>query len=122
MAVEINAAPLATQYTGRGPAQHTEMVRLVHVQTGDVIERLPVDAREILASGEYVVEGTPVPEKAPDAGPKPATLPKIAQLAEAIASLDKEAVEAMQATDDRPTAAPIYAARLAALAAEPPGA
>lgn len=60
-----------------------------------------------------MVDADAVPAKSDGA----ATLPPIKQLADAIALLDAEAVQAMQARDERPSAAPIYTARLAALAA-----
>lgn len=126
MAVEINAAAPATQHYGRGPAQQTALVRIVDTQSGDVFERLPVDAREILAAGNgrYLIEGEPV-TPVHDAGvtgdgEKLSPLPKIAHLAAAVTTLDADAVRAMQARDSRANAAPIYAARLAELEPPPP--
>lgn len=123
MSAQAPLTVVAAPFTGSGPAQQTQLVRLVDRETGEVIERLPGIAREIVAlnKGRFVLEGeAPSPES--HGAAKPAALPKIAQLADAIAALDKDAVEALQATDNRPSAVPIYAARLAALAAEPPGA
>lgn len=45
-----------------------------------------------------------------------AKLPPVRSLADHLAALDLEAVKALQATDDRQSAAPLYAARLAELA------
>lgn len=45
-----------------------------------------------------------------------AKLPPVRALAAHLAELDAEAVKALQASDDRNSAAPIYAARLAELA------
>lgn len=126
MPAELHFQPPAEMPSGRGMATPTAAVRLVHRASGAVIERLPVDAREILATGEYVLEGQPVDASteadAPATGDseKLPPLPKIAHLAAAVLALDADAVRAMQARDSRANAAPIYAARLAELEPPPP--
>jgi DUF1680 family protein len=128
VAAEVNAPVPVSQFTGRGPAQQTAPVRLLHKDTGEVIERLPVDAREILAAPNCPYEREDVAlargaalaaasDEDGDETPDVAPLPAVKALAGAIASLDAEAVAALQARDERASAAPIYAARLAALAA-----
>lgn len=125
MSVQLPQPAAATMYSGSGPAQVTQPVRLLDTATGEVIERIPSIAREILAcnNGRYVLEGEPVPAS-PDAsdpgdGEKLPPLPKIAHLAAAVSALDVDAVRAMQARDSRANAAPIYAARLAELEPAP---
>jgi hypothetical protein len=116
MSAELPQAVAAQTFSGNGPAQVTQPVRLVDTQTGEVIERLPVIAREIIAcnNGRFIYEGEPMPPApAPAGDDTPAPLPKVGQLAAAIAALDVDAVSAMQARDTRANAAPIYAARLA---------
>lgn len=56
MADTPDVVPIAQMFVGQGVAQATPTIRLVAVQTGAVIERCPVDAREILAAGEYLTE------------------------------------------------------------------
>lgn len=116
MSAQTPPTVAAQTFSGNGPAQVTQPVRLVDTETGEVIERLPGIAREIIAcnNGRFVYEhehqaveaAAVVEETLPP-------LPKVGQLAAAIASLDLEAVTAMQARDTRANAAPIYAARLA---------
>ncbi len=50
--------------------------------------------------------------------PPPAPLPSVRNLATALEGLSLDDVYAMQGRDERPSAAPIYAARIAELSAE----
>ena len=50
-----------------GIAQQTEKVRLVHVASGDVHEAWPVDAREHIRAGDYVLASSVVAQT-PSAG------------------------------------------------------
>ena len=106
------------------PAVHTPKVRLIHKDTGDILEAWPVDAREHLRAGDYVRESDYLPASDAPAGESDAEtnsdddagtladLPGIRALAAVIRDLPDAVVEAMQAKDTRKTAAAIYAARL----------
>jgi hypothetical protein len=100
-----------------GVAQPTEKVRLVCLATGEVHEAWPVDAREHLAAGDFVRESDYVPPTVTEKPREPTgKLPPVGELAAHLATLEADAVIALQAKDDRKSVAPLYEARLAELA------
>lgn len=124
MSAQIPQPVVAQMFSGNGPAQVTQIVRLVDTETGDVIERMPGIAREIIEcnKGRFVYEHdyvAPAPtETDDDEGEGEGELPSTRALPEALAAItDPEVITAMAARDTRKKAAPLYAARLAALAA-----
>lgn len=75
MADTPEAVRVAQTFVGNGVAQATAPVRLVDRQ-GTVIERLPVDARELIASGEYEREDVYLARKDIESKAEPAEKPK----------------------------------------------
>lgn len=73
MAVTLPLASSPGMFHGGGKASITPKVRLVHVSSGVVLEAWPVDAREHLAAGDYILEGAdaPPPAAAPAVEPAP---------------------------------------------------
>lgn len=57
-------------------AEATQKVRLVCRATGAAHEAWPVDAKELLASGEFVREADYVPAEPEPAAPEPAPVKK----------------------------------------------
>lgn len=57
----LNATTLPALPQGSGPAQPTRKIRLARKTDGHVIEAWPVDAREHLAAGDFVLEADYVP-------------------------------------------------------------
>lgn len=102
-------------------AHQERMVEVEEIETGKTRLALPVDAKEMVKSGAYIVVSGPTPPA--DSG-EPITVadefPPIEQLAQVLAAVtDADVLLAMEAKDDRPEAKVLYEARFNELANVP---
>ena len=81
-------------------------IRLKHAQTGEAVERWPVDAREMIASGDWVAEDPMFQQKVVGIGSGGYEAPKLPHVAAAEAAVAQSPHNLVNAEPEKGKAAP----------------